>query len=219
MTLSSMRKTFIAIVGSLALAALLLTLPSRQEAAGGTQEPANKVSASGSTIEVFNATPGTNVVVLMSELVKTSKPTDLILGVTAECSITTEITTVGNDTEYAEGLVRIWVEIDGITVPVSTDDTSETGKVVFCNRKYLRQTSMFDDEDATIRTFMATRSANGFNWMALNVGSATHRIEVKAELTNAVSSADATAMAAVGKRTLIVEPVKSANNETVSTLN
>ena len=219
MTLSSMRKTFIAIVGSLALAALLLTLPSRQEAAGGTQEPANKVSAAGSTIEVVRATPGSNVVTLMSELVKTSKPTDLILGVTAECSITTEVTTVGNDSQFAEGLVKVWVEIDGQRVPVSTDDTADPGKVVFCNRMYMRETSMFDDEDATIKTFMATRNANGFNWMALNVGSATHLIEVKAELTTSTSAGQATAMAAVGKRTLIVEPVKSANNETVSTVN
>jgi hypothetical protein len=55
--------------------------------------------------------------------------------------------------------------------------------------------------------------------MALNVGSATHLIEVKAELTNVEFTAQASAIAAVGKRTLIIEPVKSANNETVSAIN
>lgn len=183
-------------------------------ASGAGPEPANKVSAAGATTEVI--APNERVV-LMSELVKTSKPTDLILGVTTECSITTELTTVGNDFSEAMGQVRIWVEIDGVPVPVSADDADETGKVVFCNRLYQRTTSMFDDEDATIKTLMDTRNANGFNWMALNVGSATHKIEVVAELTTNASEG-AQAMAAVGKRTLIVEPVKSANDETVSTL-
>lgn len=221
MTSSSLRKSIIAFVGSLALAILVLSIPSRLEAAGGTQEPANKVSASGSTIQVIQATPGSNIVTLMSEYVKTSKPTDLILGVTAECSITTDVTTTGNDNEFAEGLVKVWVEIDGQRVPVSADDTdpkADPGKVVFCNRMYQRMTSLFDDTDATIRTFIATRNANGFNWMALNVGSATHLIEVKAELTTTNVSTQASATAAVGKRTLIVEPVHSANNETVSAL-
>lgn len=183
-------------------------------AQGAGPEPANKVSAAGATAEVI--AQGESVV-LMTEYVKTSKPTDLILGVTTECSITTELTTVGDDFSEAEGQVRVWVEIDDVPVPVSDDDTNEAGKVVFCNRLYQRTTSMFDDEDATIKTLMDTRNANGFNWMALDVGSATHKIEVVAELTSNASS-NAQAMAAVGKRTLIVEPVKSANNEAVTEL-
>ena len=179
-----------------------------------THEPADKVSAAGSATEVMG--PNERVV-LLSEKVKTSKPTDLILGVTTECSITTELTTVGNDFENAMGQVRVWVEIDGTPVPVSADDTTEPGKVVFCKDLYERQTTLFDDEDATIRTLQDTRNSNAFNWMALNVGSATHTIEVVAELkTNA--SEGAQAKAAVGKRTLIVEPVKSANDEAVTAL-
>jgi hypothetical protein len=156
-------------------------------------------------------------VVLLSEMVKTSKPTDLILGVTCECSITTDVTTVGSDDQTAFGQVKIWVEIDGQVVPVSQDDAADPGKVIFCNRTYQRQTSLFDDEDATIRTFMETRQANGFNWMKLNAGSATHLIQVKATLET-TSTSMASAKAVVGKRTLIIEPTHSANNEAVSTL-
>jgi hypothetical protein len=177
-------------------------------------EPANKVSAAGSTTEVIS--PNERVV-LLSEIVKTSKPTDLILGVTAECSITTELTTVGNDFSEAMGQVKVWVEIDGKPVPVAKTDTQEPGRVVFCKDLYQRTTSMFDDEDATIKTLASTRNANGFNWMALNVGSATHKIEVIGSLTTNASE-NAQALAAVQKRTLIVEPVKSANDEEVTEL-
>lgn len=181
--------------------------------AGAGPNPANKVSASGSSTEVVGQN---NQIVLLSEMIKTSKPTDLILGVTSECSIVTDLTTVGNDTSRAFGEVKIQVKIDGTPVPVATND-ADNGRVVFCNRAYQRQTSMFDDEDATIKTFLATRSANAFNWLALNVGSGTHTVEVVGHfLTDA--SANAFAEAVVGNRTLVIEPVMAANNEEVTEL-
>ncbi len=181
--------------------------------AAAEHEPANKVSASGSTIEV--AGPQEEIV-LLSETVKTSKPTDLILSVSLECSIVTNVTTVGNDTSYANGHLEVWIEIDGQPVLVSADD-EDGGHVVFCNRSYQRSTSMFDDEDATIETFFDTRTANAFNWMALDVGSATHTIEVKGRLAQEASD-NAEAEVVVGDRTLIVEPTKSANDEQVTQL-
>jgi hypothetical protein len=185
--------------------------------AGANHEPANKVSASGSTTEVFGVPNGSTVELLMSETVKTSKPTDLILGVTAECAITTDVTTVGTDTQGAEGLVRVWITIDGKAVPVSSTD-KDAGRVVFCNQLHERTTQLGSDDDSdSVRTFLRTRNANGFNWMALNVGSATHKIEVWAELVTD-ATARSSALAVVGNRTLIVEPVKSANDEAVTEL-
>lgn len=183
--------------------------------AGATHEPANKVSAAGSAGVVVDPA---ETVTLMSEKIKTSKPTDLILSVSLECVITTELTTVGNDSAAAEERVRVWVEIDGKAVPVSSDDPpADAGKVTFCDRLDQRTTSLFDDEDATIKTLQRTGQANAFNWMALDVGSAVHTIEVKAMFIKATDG-DATALAAVGKRTLIVEPTKAANDEAVTTL-
>lgn len=180
-----------------------------------THEPADKVSAAGSAAEVIG--PNEEVVIL-SEKVKTALPTDLILGVTLECVITTELTTVGNDNENAEGRVRVWIEVDGVPVPVSADDpVADVGRVTFCNQYEERETTLFDDEDATIRTLHRAGTANGFNWMALNVGSATHEIVVKASLTTSATEG-ASALAAVGKRTLIVEPTKAANDEAVTAL-
>ncbi len=195
--------------GAIIIGALLLNQPG----AIATHEPANKVSAAGSTTEV--AGPN-ETVVLMSERVKTSATTDLILSVSAECAITTALRTVGDDHARAAGNVQIWVEIDG--TPVGVDSADETGRVVFCRRVDEREMTGWDDddEDGTIRTFQETRQANAFNWMALDVGSATHLIEVKARLFQETPVGDATATMAVGRRTLIVEPVKAAGHEAVT---
>jgi hypothetical protein len=205
----SMRKTNNSIVIAAAIigAALLLN-----GSGAGAGEPANKTSAAGSKVVV--SAPG-EVTTLLSERVKTAAPTDLILGVTAECAITTALTTVGNDAAEASGKIEMWIEIDGHPVGVTSAD--QDGKVTFCNRIDRRTTTEFDDEDATIDTYQLTKQSNGFNWMALNVGAATHLIEVKALLTIA-NSGDATATAAVGNRTLIVEPVHAAVNEAVTDL-
>jgi hypothetical protein len=183
-----------------------------------THEPADKVSAAGSETEVFSPN---KAVTLLTEKVKTAKPTDLILGVSAECSIVTDVTTVGSETQEAEGKVRVWIEVDNSPytthVPVSNEDTDQ-GRVVFCNRLYQRTTSLgADDQNDAVRTFMNTRAANAFNWMALNVGAGVHTIKVKADL-DVDSTLRASALAVVGNRTLIVEPVKSANDEAVTQL-
>jgi len=204
-----MRRT---LVGALVAATLLGFIA--VQGVNATHQPANKVSAAGSTAEVISPNES---VTLLSEKIKTSAPTDLILGVTLECVITTELTTVGNDLESAEGTVRVWVEVDGQRVPVSTDDTDDPGKVTFCNQFEERETTMFDDEDATIRTLNRAGAANGFNWLRLNTGSGIHLIEVKADLVTD-NTDGASALAAVGKRTLIIEPVKTANDEEITAL-
>jgi len=119
------------------------------------------------------------------------------------------------------------VEIDGKVVPVSGDDTAtgepgtpievgqaEAGHVVFCNRAYGMTTTNFDDEDATIAMFNRTRSANAFNWLSLNLGSGSHTIKVYGGLTTEVEG-NALAKALVGKRTLIAEPTKMANDAVI----
>ncbi|MBI2168644.1 MAG: hypothetical protein HYU28_03960 [Actinobacteria bacterium] len=168
--------------------------------------PADKVSAAASNVEVF--TPQDGPVTLLSTQLRTSAPEDLLLAVTAECSITTNVATTGNDDQSAEGTVTVSVSVDGVQVPVTG---GSDGNVVFCNRMYRRQTVNFDDVDATIRTFFDTRSANGFNWIALNVGNGIHTVEVTATL-EAVATQEAFARAAVGNRTLIVEPTKMVND-------
>ena len=99
------------------------------------------------------------------------------------------------DMARAFGQLQFYIEIDGKRVPVTSTETSpsgpgtatdtdpgqnhgadQVGKVVFCNREYQR--TITDSEDNgqtpdgtdTEEDFIRTRTANGFNWLALDVG-------------------------------------------------
>jgi hypothetical protein len=203
----------------LLVALLTSNLVGSAGAAGG---PANKFAAAGSTIDhVDEATP------ILSEQMKVSSPSDLIVQLTAECSIITELTTGGDaaDSSDAFGEVQIWVTIDGRTVPIADDDANQDGRVVFCNRAYGRSVEDtegdgdVDKEDDYIRT----RTANAFNWIALNTGTGFDSpangnnildIVVWADYTTETTG-DAVAEAFVGQRTLVVEPTHLAVRETV----
>lgn len=188
--------------------------------AGATHQPADKVAVAGSALEVLSAPlvegASSTEATILSGSIKTSGPTDLIIKVTAECALWTDITVVGNDESEAVATVKVWVEIDGTPVPVSSDDTTEPGKVVFCNRAYRMRVTNLDDEDATFEQFLRTRQANGFNWVSLDLGAqpSPHSIVVKARLDAQVSGVG-DAKAAIGKRTLVVLPEKLANDAVI----
>jgi hypothetical protein len=196
----------------------VVALPHLVPEADATHQPADKMAVSGSALEIITAPllagASTTTKELLKGTIKTSSPTDLVLSVNLECALWTDITTVGNDESESMARVKVWVEIDGKPVAVSGDDTAETGKVVFCDRAYKRTTTDFDDEDARIDSYLRTRSAHSFDWIKMNLGSGVHTISVKGELQTAVTGAGM-AQAAIGKRTLIVEPTKLANDVTL----
>jgi hypothetical protein len=130
----------------------------------------------------------------------------------------TTVVTVGNDVSEATATVKVWVEVDGIVVPVSSDDTgSEAGKVVFCDRTHSQRVTDLDDEDARFEQFQRTRSANAFNWIAVDFGGGSdpHEVQVFAELSASNVGEEASARAGIGHRTLVIEPIKLQNGDTV----
>ena len=217
--------------GAVALAMVGFSLAQGTFAAG---TPANKVAASGSTVERLDAA---NDTVLLSETVKINNPTDLIIAVSAECSIYTEIASAANGaTETAFGRITLRVTIDGQPVPVNdtggdaNGGDQDGGRVVFCDRLHSQKWTDGadgDDGDDEFRQYQNTKAANAFNWVALNVGtnyvpadgSNVHKIEVLGEWEVSAETANSVAHAAVGNRTLVLEPVKAAVGETVTELN
>lgn len=215
----SRRSLAAAAAGLIAIVGLL----SYAEQAGASGGPANKVAAVGTQLEQFDdATP------ILQEQLKVSSPEDLILSLTAECSIITELTTGGEapDSSEAFGSVTVWVTVDGKNVPISSS-AGDDGKVVLCNRAYGRSVSDtegdgdVDEEDDYIRT----RQANAFNWLALDTGFAYDNLDNGQNILDVVVWADyetstageAAADAWVGARTLIIEPTSTAVNETTGT--
>ena len=192
--------------------------------AAGGPTPANKVMAAGGKEQVI--APGSQVTILQGTM-KTSKPTDLMLQVALECSILTDITTDNESmTSSAQGTVRAWVEVDDKIVSLiqtssppqnPTAAGNDTDKVTFCDREYRRtvmdQENPLDGVDSQ-NDYLRTKSAHGFNWVQMNVGSGVHKIEVVADLsTNEAGKAVAEAI--IGNRSLIVEPTKMANDAVI----
>ncbi len=192
------------------IAAALLLLPVAASQLDGGSNAANKTSATGSSIEFVG--PALDETVLATTI-KTSAPQDLIFAVTLECALWTTVATVGNDVSEARATVTVTVLFDGVAVPVSSEGPG--GAVVFCDRLHRQTTTDFDDEDARIEQYLATRSANAFNWILPDVGSGLHTVQVVADLTSNTEGAEAFAQAAVGQRTLIVEPTHLAQGATI----
>lgn len=221
-----LRKTALAAVVAGAFAVIVTG-----QGAFATHEPANKAAAAGAALEEFDRS-----VVLLQERLKVSSPYDLILQLTSECSIVTELTTGGTGAEdfsEASGSVQMWITIDGEAVPVQTGDIDpdaegtqeDDGKVTFCNRTYGRSVEdadgdgNVDQEDDYIRT----KNANAFNWLALNVGTDYDKPDNGNNIVDVVVHAAyetseqgrAIADAFVGKRTLILEATNASVHEQV----
>lgn len=249
------------VVGVVGLAMLLNALvPS---GATANHQPANKFGAAGSTLESIGAN---DVRLLLDETMKVPTTHDLLLQVSAECSILTALQTgehpggpgESTDSASAFGQVQVFVTIDGTTVPVSTSDVdpnqrgiqTDDGEVVFCNRAYERRvadTEVQGNGDAkdgidTEEDYIRTRTANAFNWMALDIGRYDKpnvplgtsknvvKIEVWARYATAATAAgnpaspaclsdaplgQTCAEAKVGRRTLIAEPTNLSVHEQV----
>jgi len=194
-------------------AAALLTLAgvayaSLPAVAGATHMPADKVGVAASTVEEVSPSEKT----ILSATFRNSNPTDLMIQVTSECALWTNIASPEGS---AAATVTVWVELDGMPVPVTNDPAQggpDDGRVVFCNRDFRILAPLSPPE--LIQLFLKSKSANAFNWVALNVGSGIHQLAVKARLEQSTGGLGF-AQSAVGRRTLIVEPAKLAKRRDV----
>lgn len=216
--------------GIVAATALVVGVIVALPAAQANHLPADKPFAAASKTMRFS--PGTTVE-LLSATVRNSKPTDLVLQVSMECSIITDNVILGSsmpgtqESAATEGTVRAWIEVDGRIVPIISDSSpsqtpppagDETDKVTFCNRVFNR--TVQDTEDPQdgydgSRDYIETKSANGFNWVRLNMGSGTHTIKLFGDLSH-FSTTGSSASAFVGNRSMIGLPGKFANDATIN---
>jgi hypothetical protein len=156
----------------------------------GAGTPADKVTVAGSTMQVVGSG---QTATILSATMKTSAPEDLVLQVTAECSIVTQVFTSGTAAATASGEVDLQAFVDSNPVPIVSvpgqnaqkpPTSIDDGRVVFCDRV---NTQNFLDGDSTSATaqdelteYQLTKQTNGFNWAAFNVGQGTHTVSVKA---------------------------------------
>lgn len=208
------------LIAAVAVAALLLPIGSANES-----NAANKAAAAGSGFRYLGtAADPLAPTAILDTFIKTAGPEDVVIQVALECSLLTDVfsTTLDDHPEgytargSAEAQVVVWVTIDGVPVTISSDD--EDGKVTFCDRVHTQEIRDIDASTGnfTIRQFQQTMTANAFNWVALDLGSAIHHVEVFATI-EAANTEGSFAQGAVAKRTLIVEPVQFSQGYTVDT--
>jgi len=190
--------------------------------------PADHVGVAGSTLEFMTvqteAGQSSQAVTLLEGTMRLSNRIDLVIDVASECALWTDVKTINTDNAEDESqaiaTVEVWVEIDGVPVPVTNSAAQggpDNGRTVFCNRDHKLKTIFMDgndDDELTIEDYIHSRESSAFNWVALNVDSGIHEIEVKGILTAQVTTPNGVAKAAVGKRTLIVDPVHLAPDAT-----
>jgi len=223
-----------ALVAGTAAAAIAAAVPATLAATGtSSAQPADKAVAAGSHVQTV--TPNGEQKIL-SATFKTSKPEDLLISVSAECSILTDVIIAGNpmpgakDDQSASGDVRVYLTLDGKVVPIQDtsappQDPSANGNgdkvkdsATFCDRVFRRTVGDSESPQNGIDSsedYLSTKSANDFNWVRLNAGAGDHELDVFADFTTDASSTS-NADAYIGNRTLIVEPTKLANNAVIS---
>lgn len=184
-------------------------------APGGSDGPngANKMASSSDSVDVFEGVADTKAILDAS--VKLSTPMDMIVSLTMECALWTEVIvhdepSMGPTNSRAETRIVAWPEVDG---------EAAGPEVVFCDRvreiELIEQFTGEDDDNdnLTMRDYMATRSANAFNWLLFNplAGAADNVIDVviQARMEQSVTEdSQNTAYGAVGARTLVLNPVR-----------
>jgi hypothetical protein len=217
------------VIATSMLAAVGIAVPATMAATSGGGTPANKAVAAGSHRVVFGPATATPI---MTATFKTSKPEDLLLTVSLECTILTALTTNNdNPSSTAQAGVDIWIQDEnGKVVPITDtsappQDPADSGKgdavkdgVTFCDREYSR--TVTDQENQPdgidqIDDYIRTKSAHAFSWVRLNAGSGVHTYTVYANLRETVEH-QADAQAEIGNRTLVIEPTKLANNAVIA---
>jgi hypothetical protein len=222
-----------ALIAGTAVAAIGTAVPVTLAATGtSSAQPADKAVAAASKTAVF--APDTNKT-LLSATFKTSNPEDLLISMSAECSILTNTVITGGpntatDSASAGGRIRVWLELDGKVVALQSTSTppqdpsaqpagDASDKVTFCDQVHQRSvTDNESDQDGTDGStdYLQTKSSAAFNWVRLNAGSGTHTLVVKADLLlDTPTGTGSYAQAVVGNRTLVIEPTKLANNAVI----
>lgn len=205
-----------------AILAVVLVLGAGLAMAGsnGQGVPSAKCAAGWDSVDydpgvhnVWKDVPGLNTTVI-----KTSNKADLIISVTAECALVTDVKIKGtgkDETSESMAQIKIRALVDG--------DEAEPGDVTFAYRKMILkgllwapadvdQEGLLELPEQYIEIYEETRTSNGFNFVMKNVESGVHEITVQIMTDTKEGFEEADVGAVIGKRTLVVEAVRMAND-------
>ena len=138
--------------------------------------------------------------VLSTEIKVSGEPKDLVIAVTAECALATNVRLHDKTGSESQAKIMVRALVDNKTVVVPSE-------VVFADR-LVKVKGNLNDTNAWFEIYMATRNANGFNFIAEDVGTGPHTITVQAKgFATGVDPAPEKLLVLIGNRTLVVNEV------------
>ena len=139
--------------------------------------------------------------VLSTQIRVSGDPKDLVIAVTAECALATNVKLHGKGESESQAKIMVRALVDDEEV------VAKPGPVVFADR-LMKVKGDLNDSEAWFEIYMATRNANGFNFIATNVGQGEHNIRVQAKgFVEGVPPDPEELLALIGNRTLVVNEV------------
>jgi len=192
------------IFGITAIAALLMISVVAYNAQTANAAPANKTMIGSSDLSVQPGNP--HYVTIVSGIVKTSAPSDLIVSHNQECAIHTGLN-LDFDNQDVTSAIRenVRLVIDGNIVPASYGDpitenedgtfgVDGEGDVTFCGRAYHIDTNIItaiselctgtelctDADDLFFDSYIRTKQSHSWDWIVLDVGAGEHLLEIQA---------------------------------------
>ena len=155
---------------------LVLTLGATVVFAGGDQIPSAKTAA---VVDEIGVVAEDVWVPILTVGIKTGTPKDLVIDVSVESALFTTNKIKGAGVSTAEAAVMIRVKVDGDVV----------GPEVAFNQRLVELSGNLKHLDPLepshwIQIYMATKSANAFSWVAVDVGPNVSVVVVEALVTD-----------------------------------
>ena len=177
-------------------------------------EPANKTTYGDTTIGALSAQ--SEWMPISSATIKTSTPSDLRISHNQECTIHTGLK-LDQDNEQATSSIREDIRLRILTadgenrIIPAVPGTNDDGEITLCGRAYHIDTNVLSTvwelcqfvegedgldtevcsgDEVYFDSFIRTKQAHSWDWIAMNLGSGTHTVIVEAKLVNEMDSVD-----------------------------
>lgn len=167
-------------------------------------------------------------ILVLSTRIKTAEQKDLVISFTAEASLVTDTKIVGKGSTEVSDMDRasifIWATVDG--VKAFPDEVTLAERVQILKGRLSEWTIGTDPATGApvleqvpeyVELILDTTEANGLNFLALNVGSGEHVIQVWAriELVNEGGTQSPQIAGVIGDRTLVVHEIRLIQGDTL----
>ncbi len=193
-------------------------------ATGGTQGVPSAKSSVAWTKVAYDGTKtgGWIDVAPLYTTIKTSNVSDLVISVSAECALVTDVKIKGtgqteSSTSMADIKVRVLVD-DGAGNWTAADPAGDTG-ITFASRimtltglLWSGGQLLLDLPEQYIEIWEKTKSAHSFDYLFPNVGVGVHNVKVQIMTDTQAGFEGADIGATIGNATLVVEAVRLVNN-------